>query len=77
MLMRVCPGERLLFRLEKTIDHERIALCAHERMTTFLALERPTRTYAKIIDYGPGYWLWLTSGGLVIVTGAIGLVKQK
>jgi len=27
--------------------------------------------------YGAGYWLWLTSAGLVIVSGATGLVKQK
>jgi hypothetical protein len=42
---------------------------------TIIVSEAPT--YAKIIGYGPGYWLWLTSGGLVTVSGAIGLVKQK
>src|SRR5919204_3557082 len=25
--------------------------------------------YAKIIGYGPGYWLWLTSALLMIVSG--------
>jgi hypothetical protein len=33
--------------------------------------------YKKIVGYGAGYWLWLTSAGLVIVSGATGLVKQK
>jgi hypothetical protein len=42
---------------------------------TIIASEAPT--YAKIIGYGVGYWLWLTSTGLVIVSGATGLVKQK
>jgi hypothetical protein len=31
----------------------------------------------KIIGYGAGYWLWLTSAGLVIVSGATGLLKQR
>ena len=42
---------------------------------TIIASEAPT--YAKIIGYGAGYWLWLTSAGLVIVSGATGLVKQR
>ena len=42
---------------------------------TIVASEAPT--YAKIIGYGAGYWLWLTSAGLVIVSGATGLVKQR
>ena len=42
---------------------------------TIIASEAPT--YAKIIGYGAGYWLWLTSGVLVIVSGAIGLMKEK
>jgi hypothetical protein len=33
--------------------------------------------YKKIVGYGAGYWLSLTSAGLVIVSGATGLVKQK
>jgi len=33
--------------------------------------------HKKIVGYGAGYWLWLTSAGLVIVSGATGLVKQK
>src|SRR5438093_13638779 len=31
----------------------------------------------KIIAYGAGYWLWLTSAGLMTVSGATGLVKQR
>jgi hypothetical protein len=31
----------------------------------------------KMIGYGAGYWLWLTSAGLMIVSGATGLVKQR
>ena len=42
---------------------------------TIVASEAPT--YAKIIGYGAGYWLWLTSAGLVIMSGTIGLVKQR
>jgi len=42
---------------------------------TIIASE--ARTYAKIIGYRAGYWLWLTSGVLTIVSGATGLVKQK
>jgi hypothetical protein len=42
---------------------------------TIIASEAPI--YAKIIGYGAGYWLWLTSAGLVIVSGATGLVKQR
>ena len=42
---------------------------------TIVASEAPT--YAKIIGYGAGYWLWLTSAGLMIVSGAMGLVKQR
>jgi len=42
---------------------------------TIVASEAPT--HAKIIGYGAGYWLWLTSAGLVIVSGATGLVKQR
>ena len=33
--------------------------------------------YEKIVGHGSGYWLWLTSAGLVIVSGATGLVRQK
>jgi hypothetical protein len=40
-----------------------------------IASEAPT--YEKIVGYGAGYWLWLTSAGLVIVSGAMGLVKQR
>ena len=42
---------------------------------TIIASEAPT--YAKIIGYGAGYLLWVTSGVLVIVSGTIGLMKQK
>jgi hypothetical protein len=42
---------------------------------TIIASEAPT--YARIIGYGAGYWLWLTSGVLVIISGATGLVKQR
>ena len=42
---------------------------------TIIASEAPT--YAKIIGYGAGYWLWLTSAGLVILSGTTGLVKQR
>jgi hypothetical protein len=42
---------------------------------TTVASEAPT--YAKIIGYGAGYWLWLTRAGLVMVSGATGLVKQR
>ena len=38
---------------------------------------REAPTYAKIIGYGAGYWLWVTSGVLVIVSGAIGLMKER
>jgi hypothetical protein len=31
----------------------------------------------KIIGYGAGYWLWLASAGLVIVSGATGVAKQR
>jgi hypothetical protein len=41
---------------------------------TIVASEAPT--YAKITGYAAGYWLWLTSAVLVIVSGAIGLVKR-
>jgi hypothetical protein len=40
-----------------------------------IASEAPT--YAKIIGYGAGYWLWVTSGVLVIVSGSIGLMKER
>ena len=39
-----------------------------------IASEAPT--YEKIVRYGAGYWLWLTSAGLVIVSGATGLMTQ-
>jgi hypothetical protein len=42
---------------------------------TIIASEAPT--YAKIIGYGAGYWLWVTSGVLVIVSGIIGLMKER
>jgi hypothetical protein len=42
---------------------------------TIIASEAPT--YKKIIGYGAGYWLWLTSAGLMIVSGAMGLLKQR
>lgn len=42
---------------------------------TIVASEAPT--YAKIIGYGVGYWLWLTSAWLVIMSGATGLLKQR
>jgi hypothetical protein len=41
---------------------------------TIVASEAPT--YKKIVGYGAGYWLWLTSAGLVILSGATGLIKQ-
>jgi len=40
-----------------------------------IASEAPT--YEKIVGYGAGYWLWLTSAGLVIVSGTTGLMKQR
>ena len=40
-----------------------------------IASEAPT--YEKIVRYGAGYWLWLTSAGLVIVSGATGLMTQR
>ena len=40
-----------------------------------IASEAPT--YEKIVRYGAGYWLWLTSAGLVIVSGTTGLMKQR
>lgn len=42
---------------------------------TIIASEAPT--YAKIIGHGAGYWLWLTSAGLLVVSGTTGLVKQR
>jgi len=42
---------------------------------TIIASEAPT--YAKIIGYGAGYWLWVTSGVLVILSGTIGLMKDR
>jgi len=39
-----------------------------------IASEAPT--YEKIVSYGPGYRLWLTSAGLMIVSGATGPLKQ-
>jgi len=33
--------------------------------------------YEKIVGYGAGYRLWLTSVGLMIVSGATGRLKQK
>lgn len=42
---------------------------------TIIASEAPT--YAKIIGYGAGYWLWVTSGVLVMASGTIGLMKQR
>jgi len=42
---------------------------------TIVASEAPT--YKKIVGYGAAYWLWLASAGLVIVSGAMGLVKQR
>jgi len=40
---------------------------------TFMAGEY----HEKIVGYSAGYWLWLTSGVLTIVSGATGLVKQS
>jgi len=40
-----------------------------------IASEAPT--YEKIIGYGTAYCLWLTSAGLMIVSGAMGLLKQR
>jgi len=31
----------------------------------------------KTIGCGAGYWLWLASAGLVIVSGTTGLQKQR
>ena len=42
---------------------------------TMIASEAPT--YEKIIGYGTAYCLWLTSAGLMIVSGAMGLLKQR
>jgi hypothetical protein len=42
---------------------------------TMIASEAPT--YEKIVGYGPGYWLWLTSAGLMIVSSATGLIRQR
>ena len=42
---------------------------------TIIASEAPT--YTKITGYGAGYWLWVTSGALVIVSGTIGLMRTK
>jgi hypothetical protein len=42
---------------------------------TMIASEAPT--YEKITGYGTAYWLWLTSAGLMIVSGAMGLLKQR
>jgi hypothetical protein len=42
---------------------------------TIIASEAPT--YAKIIGHGAGYWLWVTSGMLVIVSATIGLMKER
>ena len=33
--------------------------------------------HKKIVGYGARYWLWLKSAGLVMASGATGLVKQK
>ena len=40
-----------------------------------IASEAPT--YEKIVRYGAGYRLWLTSAGLVIVSGATGPMTQR
>jgi hypothetical protein len=40
-----------------------------------IASEAPT--YEKIVGYGAGYWLWLTSAGLAIISGATGLMTQR
>jgi hypothetical protein len=42
---------------------------------TIIASEAPT--YAKIIGYGAGYWLWVISGALVMVSGTIGLMRER
>ena len=42
---------------------------------TIIASEAPT--YAKIIGYGAGYWLWVTSGVLEMASGTIGLMKRR
>jgi len=42
---------------------------------TIVASEAPT--YAKIIGCGAGYWLWLTSAGFVIVSGATGVARHR
>ena len=42
---------------------------------SMIASEAPT--YEKIVGYGAGYWLWLGSGGLMIVSGATGRVKRN
>jgi hypothetical protein len=42
---------------------------------TIVASEAPT--YKQIVGYGAGYWLWLTSAALIIVSGATGQVKQR
>ncbi len=33
-------------------------------------------TFLKIIGYGPGYWLWLSSGVLAFINAVVGLGNQ-
>jgi len=58
-----------------------LGILASAFMVAFLfrhaMIAREAPTYEKIVGYGAGYWLWLTSAGLVIVSGAMGLVKQR
>jgi len=39
-----------------------------------IASEAPS--YEKVVGYGAGYRLWLTSAGLVILSGTTGPLKQ-
>ncbi|HEX4639269.1 MAG TPA: hypothetical protein VH170_07275 [Chthoniobacterales bacterium] len=42
---------------------------------TIIASEAPT--YEKITRYGLGYWLWLTSAALVILSAVIGILNER
>ena len=33
--------------------------------------------YGKIVEYSAGYWLWLTSGAFMIVSGTTGVLTQR
>jgi hypothetical protein len=52
-----------------------LGILASALMVAFLF--RHTVPDYKIIRYGVGYWLWLTSGVLMIVSGATGLAQHR